>query len=81
MSRMTRGVRIVNPDSGDTIAAMARLAASVEANGEEGRKSSEGAGLEAEVRTEDATAESEITVDEENGDDEAIETELAGVEG
>ncbi len=31
MSRMTRGVRIVNPDDGDTVAAMARLAAAVEA--------------------------------------------------
>jgi DNA gyrase subunit A len=30
MSRMTRGVRIVNLDGGDTVAAMARLAATVE---------------------------------------------------
>ncbi len=30
MGRMTRGVRIVNPDNGDTVAAMARLAAAVE---------------------------------------------------
>jgi len=30
MSRMTRGVRIVNLDGGDTVAAMARLAAAVE---------------------------------------------------
>ena len=59
MSRMTRGVRIVNPDSGDTIAAMARLAASVEAEGEEGRKPSEGAGPEAGVRAEDAAEELE----------------------
>jgi hypothetical protein len=79
MSRMTRGVRIVNPDSGDTIAAMARLAASVEANGEEGRKPSEGAGLEAGVRAEDAAAESEIAVEGENEDGDAAETELAGV--
>jgi DNA gyrase subunit A len=79
MSRMTRGVRIVNPDSGDTIAAMARLAASVEANGEEGRKSSEGAGPEARVGAEDAMAESGIAV--EGGNGEATETELAGVEG
>lgn len=35
MSRMTRGVRVVTPDNGDTVAAMARLAASVE-TGEEG---------------------------------------------
>lgn len=35
MSRMTRGVRIVNPDSNDTIAAVARLAASVEAQAED----------------------------------------------
>ena len=31
MSRMTRGVRIVNPDDGDTVAAMARLSAALEA--------------------------------------------------
>jgi DNA gyrase subunit A len=30
MSRMTRGVRIVTPDNGDTVAAMARLAVEVE---------------------------------------------------
>ncbi len=30
MSRTTRGVRIVTPDGGDTVAAMARLAATVE---------------------------------------------------
>lgn len=30
MGRMTRGVRIVTPDGGDTVAAMARLAAAVE---------------------------------------------------
>ncbi|MGQ9768858.1 MAG: DNA gyrase C-terminal beta-propeller domain-containing protein, partial [Anaerolineae bacterium] len=30
MGRMTRGVRIVNPDNGDTVAAVARLAAAVE---------------------------------------------------
>ena len=32
MSRMTRGVRIVNPDGGDTVAAMARLSAAVDAD-------------------------------------------------
>ena len=80
MSRMTRGVRIVNPDSGDTIAAMARLAASVEAEGEEGQKPTEGAGLEAEVRAEDAAEELEIAAEGENGNGEAIEAELAGVE-
>ena len=67
MSRMTRGVRIVNPDSGDTIAAMARLAASVEAEGEEGRKPSEGAGLEAGARAEDAAEELAIAAEGENG--------------
>ena len=35
MSRMTRGVRIVTPDGGDTVAAMARLAASVESAAEQ----------------------------------------------
>ncbi len=35
MSRMTRGVRIVNPDEGDTVAAMARLAATVESAAEQ----------------------------------------------
>lgn len=80
MSRMTRGVRIVNPDSGDTIAAMARLAASVEAEGEEGRKPSEGAGPEAGVRAEDAAEELAIAAEGENGNGEAIEAELAGVE-
>ena len=50
MSRMTRGVRIVNPDSGDTIAAMARLAASVEANGDEGQNATQAG--EGEVRSE-----------------------------
>ena len=79
MSRMTRGVRIVNPDSGDTIAAMARLAASVEAEGEEGRKPSEGAGLEAGVRAEDAAEELEIAAEGENGNGEAIEVELAAL--
>ena len=34
MSRMTRGVRIVNLDEGDTVAAMARLAATVIAQAE-----------------------------------------------
>ena len=40
MSRMTRGVRIVTPDSGDVVVAMARLAAAVEAEAtkEQGRQ-------------------------------------------
>jgi DNA gyrase subunit A len=81
MSRMTRGVRIVNPDSGDTIAAMARLAASVAAEGEEGRKPSEGAVLEVGVRAEDAIEELEVAAEGENGNGEALEAELAGAEG
>ena len=35
MGRATRGVRVVNLDSGDTIAAVARLAASVELSGDD----------------------------------------------
>jgi len=62
----------VNPDSGDTIAAMARLAASVEAEGEEGRKPIERADQEAEVRAEDAA-------EGENGNGEAVEVELAAL--
>ena len=69
------GVRIVNPDSGDTIAAMARLAASVEADGEAGRKPSEGAGLEAGVRAEDV----EAVAEGENQNGEVIEAELTGI--
>ena len=80
MSRMTRGVRIVNPDTGDTIAAMARLAASVEASGDEGQKSTQAGGLRVEVRAEDAAAELEIVAEGENGNGEATEAELAGVE-
>ncbi len=50
MSRMTRGVRIVNPDNGDTVAAMARLAAAVEeaADRNNGQKATSGARIAAE---------------------------------
>ena len=59
MGRMTRGVRIVNPDSGDTIAAMARLSASVEADGDEGQKPPIGRRQDAGVRAEDASEDGE----------------------
>jgi len=72
MSRMTRGVRIVNPDSGDTIAAMARLAASVTVDEDAGLKSAERTDQETEVRAEEAA-------EGENGNGEAIEAELAAL--
>lgn len=62
MSRMTRGVRIVTPDNGDTVAAMARLSAAVEAEAtrEAGAKAKdEGAGVQEQPLT--------VTVSEEAG--------------
>ena len=80
MSRMTRGVRIVNPDGGDTVAAMARLAAAVEGKGEEdeGRKTVKGKGQESEGRIE-GVEEAEAVSDDDDGDAETPEVELATV--
>jgi DNA gyrase subunit A len=77
MSRMTRGVRIVNPDGGDTVAAMARLAAAVEANGEDAPKPTRARGTKADVKAEDANA--EVEGEDENGNGEVTEAELAVV--
>ena len=79
MSRMTRGVRIVNPDSGDTIAAMARLAASVAASGDEGQNATQAGGAKVEMRAEDVAEELEIAAEGENGNGEAVEVELAAL--
>jgi DNA gyrase subunit A len=81
MSRMTRGVRIVNPDGGDTVAAMARLAATVEgmADEDEGRKTVTRRGQgSSEGRTE-GVEEAGVVSDGENGDGETPEGELAAV--
>jgi len=80
MSRMTRGVRIVNPDGGDTVAAMARLAAAVEEgeNKDEERKAVKRRSQKPEVRTEDAD-EVEVVLGGENGNGETSEAELAAV--
>ncbi len=74
MGRMTRGVRIVNPDSGDTIAAMARLSAAVEVDGDEGREPTRSSSQKAEIRA-DSVEESETVAEEENGDEDAFERE------
>lgn len=76
MSRMTRGVRIVQPDNGDTIVAMARLAASVEA-GEAGEMKPGGRGAQRqEVRAGDDSG-AEPAVEEVDGNGEIFEPETA----
>jgi DNA gyrase subunit A len=80
MGRMTRGVRIVNLDSGDTIAAMARLSASVATDGDEKQKGAQPSGWQAEARAEDASGVFEPAGEGENGVGETVEADLTGVE-
>jgi DNA gyrase subunit A len=80
MSRMTRGVRIVNPDDGDTVAAMARLAAAVMGQAEDdGAKAARPNGAQAEVRVADAVEEMEVVVEAENGNGEIVDAELVAL--
>ena len=76
---MTRGVRIVNPDERRHVAAMARLAAAVEAKGRQDRRRPRLPGQKpGEGRR--AAESRRSSAEGENGDGEAIEAELAGVE-
>ncbi len=80
MSRMTRGVRIVNLDGNDTVAAMARLAAAVEEGAattkDERRKTKERRPQTAD-RRQPIVEQPEVVLDGENG--EAVEAEMAVV--
>ncbi len=72
-SRATRGVRIVTPDNGDTVAAMARLAATVEEGAPKGEETAPARSLRPRTR-----AEAQKPQSVETGVDEAIVT--SGVE-
>ncbi len=76
MSRMTRGVRIVNLDDGDTVAAMARLAATLEeeANEKQRPKARQGATINEKRPT---AEQQEAVLVEENGNGAAMEDRLA----
>ena len=70
----------MNPDSGDTVAAMARLAASVETEGDEGRKAAERGGQEMGAPAEVVAEDAEAAAGGENGEaGEALEAELTRV--
>ena len=84
MSRMTRGVRIVNPDGGDTVAAMARLAAAVEAEGDqelEARtlKPQRAKKTDAAIEGNGDNGEAEIAAEVETGNGDVAEAHLAAV--
>jgi DNA gyrase subunit A len=84
MSRVTRGVRIVNPDGGDTVAAMARLAAAVEAEGDQEleagtRKPQRAMKTDAAIEGNGDNGEAEMAAEVENGNDDVAEAHLAAV--
>ncbi len=81
MSRMTRGVRIVTPDGGDTVVAMARLAAAVEGDEiRDGEKSARGRGQKAATGTENANeGKMAFEVGDGNGEPAAAELTAFGV--
>ena len=81
MSRMTRGVRIVNLDEGDTVAAMARLEATVIAQAEASapEKAAPRRASNAKPKTQDADEmQAAPEVDQANGD--IVEAEIAVAE-
>jgi DNA gyrase subunit A len=80
MSRATRGVRIVNPDNGDTMAAMARLAASVTAQADE-REPAKTTPRRKQGAERKAPNSDEMVAEAENGNGEIADSAPVTVEG